>query len=202
MLKHVWHGLGQAMAVCVTNRPDVLATACSCLRFKGTHPNRTGLRLDDVTFFSRLTAEYPQQLASALARVLRPFTTSHAGSASLSNWRRFLARDPVWQQPALRIEDGASQQHLFVGSGPRVRTFFAALAMCGHKDSLLSACAFLAEARRASPAEPPLSQEQLYPFLQMPVTASRFLRSSVIPFLRSVQGSRSALSCCVACFMP
>jgi hypothetical protein len=51
-----------------------------------THLNFAGLRLPDGTFYSRLTACYPQQLAEALARVFTPFLSKRATLLALDAW--------------------------------------------------------------------------------------------------------------------
>ena len=53
-----------------SNHPVVLRLACSCPHDKGTHPALSGKRSADGTFLTRLTALYPESLASAIAFLL------------------------------------------------------------------------------------------------------------------------------------
>ena len=62
----------------VANRAEIFAVAKSCPHGFGVHQQITGVRMADGTFFSRLTSEYPQELADALATVIAPFV-SHSG---------------------------------------------------------------------------------------------------------------------------
>ena len=60
----------------VSTGPDIHSVARSCLHEPGGHV--VGVRLPDGSFLSRTTAEYPPQLARALATIIRPFVTSGA----------------------------------------------------------------------------------------------------------------------------
>ena len=64
----------------VSNQPCILDLACSCTHPPGSHASFVGQR-DGSGFLSRRTAEYPDQLASSLARMCAPFLTS-LGSCS------------------------------------------------------------------------------------------------------------------------
>ena len=59
----------------VSNRAEIFTVAKSCPHGFGVHQQITGVRMADGTFFSRLTAEYPQELANALATVIAPLVS-------------------------------------------------------------------------------------------------------------------------------
>ena len=63
----------------VANRPTISHLARSCPHPHGTHEQIVGVRLPDGTFKSRITAEYPPQLAQALAYNLHHTTISLHG---------------------------------------------------------------------------------------------------------------------------
>lgn len=104
----------------VSNRPDINFVARSCTHPPGTHEMVVGVRLPDGSFKSRLTAEYPAQLATALAAVIRPFLTTRSPVLRVVDWQSILPSKPTWPQPPGRVEDGglpstalhmAPQQH-------------------------------------------------------------------------------------------
>ena len=57
----------------VSKQPCILDLACSCTHPPGSHASFVGKR-DGSGFLSRRTAEYPDQLASSLARLCAPFS--------------------------------------------------------------------------------------------------------------------------------
>ena len=83
----------------VCNKPDILDVASVCTHAKGTRLSTLGKRQDDGTFLSRLTAEYPLNLAALLAAVVRPFVTSRVGCVKLQDWRSLLLPCPTWPKP-------------------------------------------------------------------------------------------------------
>ena len=56
-----------------SNRPVIQTVGVACTHDADSHLNFAGLRLPDGTFFSRLTACYPDLLANTLAQVILPF---------------------------------------------------------------------------------------------------------------------------------
>lgn len=69
----------------LTGRKFSQSPSHSCPHAFGEHQQITGVRLADGTFFSRLTAEYPEELADALATVIAPFVTRGKGLSCLPN---------------------------------------------------------------------------------------------------------------------
>jgi hypothetical protein len=86
----------------VSTGPDIHSVARSCLHEPGGHV--VGVRLPDGSFLSRTTAEYPPQLARALATIIRPFVTSGAEVLQVAEWRYFTS-PADWPSFAARIED-------------------------------------------------------------------------------------------------
>jgi hypothetical protein len=61
----------------VSNRPDIFAVARSCPHPPGSHQQiAAGVRLPDGTFMSRITAEYPPELARVLATIVSQYATT------------------------------------------------------------------------------------------------------------------------------
>ena len=89
----------------VSNQPCILDLACSCMHAPGTHTSFVGKR-DGSGFLSRRTAEYPDQLASSLARLCAPFLTKLGSCTEFSRWRALLPPNPVWPLHSCRVEDG------------------------------------------------------------------------------------------------
>ena len=92
----------------VANRPEIFAVARSCPHEFGTHQQISGIRLEDVSFFSRLTAEYPHELATALATVIAPFLSKGNIVLPLDNWKEMLPPKLQWPTSRQRIEDGGA----------------------------------------------------------------------------------------------
>jgi len=90
----------------VANRAEIFTVAKSCPHGFGVHRQITGVRMADGTFFSRLTAEYPEELASALANVIAPFVSKGDTVLQLDSWRTMLPSKLRWPHAQQRIEDG------------------------------------------------------------------------------------------------
>lgn len=90
----------------VSNRAEIFTVAKSCPHGFGVHQQITGVRMADGTFFSRLTAEYPHELANALATVIAPLVSKGNTVLSLDSWRTMLPSKLQWPQAQQRIEDG------------------------------------------------------------------------------------------------
>ena len=74
----------------VANRPEIFAVARSCPHEFGVHQQISGIRMADGSFFSRLTAEYPQELAIALATLIAPFVSRGNTVLPLDSWKNML----------------------------------------------------------------------------------------------------------------
>ena len=68
----------------VANRPEIFAVARSCPHEFGAHQEISGIRMADGSFFSRFTAEYPQELAIAL---IAPFVSKGNTVLPLDSWK-------------------------------------------------------------------------------------------------------------------
>ena len=90
----------------VANRPEIFAVARSCPHEFGAHQQISGIRMADGSFFSRLTAEYPQELASALATLIAPFVSKGNTVLPLDSWKNLLPSKLQWPTSHQRIEDG------------------------------------------------------------------------------------------------
>ena len=90
----------------VSNRPDILAAAQACDHPRGQDQAIIGVLLDDGAFMSRLTAEYPPQLAAQLADIILPHVTKQPQVLQFDDWATALPQHLEWPRPATRIEDG------------------------------------------------------------------------------------------------
>ena len=89
-----------------SNRPVVLQLASACPHAKGTHPALSGKPSADGTFLTRLTALYPESLASAIASLFSPALTVRSQLIPFADWRRLLPARLPFSLPPRRIEDG------------------------------------------------------------------------------------------------
>ena len=90
----------------VANRPDIHPVAKSCPHAAGAHQQIAGVRMADGTFLSRITAEYPPDLAHALARIIAPYVTKGSIELPLDTWQDALPKTLKWPQLLTRMEDG------------------------------------------------------------------------------------------------
>ena len=88
------------------NDESIEQVARSCNHPSGSHQPIAGVRLPDGSFLSRLTAEYPIQLAEALAQIIKPFVTHGDRQVKLADWRALLPPKLEWLLTLARIEDG------------------------------------------------------------------------------------------------
>ena len=79
----------------VANRPDIFAVA-----------KIAGVRMADGTFFSRITAEYPPDLAHALASIIAPYVTKGSMELPVDKWQSALPSSLKWPHLPTRVEDG------------------------------------------------------------------------------------------------
>ena len=90
----------------VANRPDIHAVAKSCPHAAGAHQQIAGVRMADSTFLSRITAEYPPDLAHALAMIIAPYVTKGSIELPLDTWQDALPKSLKWPHLPTRMEDG------------------------------------------------------------------------------------------------
>ena len=76
----------------VANRPVISYLGRSCTHPPGTHEPVVGARFPDGSFKSRLTAEYPDQLAAALAKIIRPFLATGNPVFQVTDWQSILPK--------------------------------------------------------------------------------------------------------------
>ena len=81
----------------VSNRPDIFAVARSCPHPPGSHQQIAGVRLPDRTFMSRITAEYPPELARVLATIVSQYATTGFGEVPLEHWQQLLPPRLQWE---------------------------------------------------------------------------------------------------------
>lgn len=90
----------------VSNKPHIFAVAQLCDHGPNSHESVIGVRLPDGSFKSRLTAEYPEALAVALAQIIHQFNTCGNRQCPLDSWMALLPPKLAWPLPRCRIEDG------------------------------------------------------------------------------------------------
>ena len=149
-----------------SNRPDILAIGLGCHHPPDSHLNFAGLRLPDGSFYSRLTACYPQELATALAKIFSPYLSKRATVMALDAWSSSLPLEFAEQPHSTRVEDGGGLISTAVWHTPQApdilgglrKRWTARLIQTGlHKH-------ILAHFSTGS-KEPPLSEHQLQDFL-------------------------------------
>ena len=77
----------------VSNKPQIHTLRQSCDHSPNTYESVVGVRLCDGSFKSRLAAEYPPELAMALATTIKTFTSCSGQKCSLGAW--FIAANQV-----------------------------------------------------------------------------------------------------------
>ncbi|CAE7032378.1 unnamed protein product [Symbiodinium sp. CCMP2592] len=150
----------------LSNRPDILELASECHQAKRAHKPVWGIRADDGSFLSRMTAAYPQSLAVALAARLGRYTSSQGRLLPCAEWRSVLPLDPVWPDLSRRIEDGAGVNSTACWITPQADDHLAGLRKKWTQrlvDSRL--CLRVCSTLRAGTDCPPISAEELQPFL-------------------------------------
>ena len=144
----------------VANRAEIFAVAKSCPHGFGVHQQITGVRMADGTFFSHLTAEYPQELADALATVIAPFVSKGDTVLPLDSWRTMLPRKLQWPTAPQRIEDGGG----LPSTALHMSRPTSAPLVCRLSDT--KQCLKIVAALLSGCKEPPLSQEELAPYIE------------------------------------
>ena len=151
----------------VSNRPGIFAVARSCPHLPGSHQQIAGVRLPDGTFMSRITAEYPPELARALATIISQYVTTGSGEVPLEQWQQLLPPRLQWPVLMNRVEDGgglpSTAFHMTKCiADPLVKLrsrWFKRLSDTRH--CLKNTAALISGCR-----EPPLSQQQLQPYVE------------------------------------
>ncbi|CAE7286514.1 unnamed protein product [Symbiodinium sp. CCMP2592] len=150
----------------LSNRPDILDLASECQHGSRAHKAVWGIRADDGSFLSRMTAAYPKSLAAALAALLGKYTSSQGRLLPCAEWRSVLPLDPVWPQLGRRVEDGAGVNSTACWITPQADDHLAGLRKKWTQhlvDSRL--CLRICSTLRAGTDCPPISAEELQPFL-------------------------------------
>eukprot|EP00438_Fugacium_kawagutii_P024615 Skav227274 [mRNA] locus=scaffold3803:105876:109202:- [translate_table: standard] len=151
----------------VSNKVDVHQLASECLHPPGSHERIAGVRLPDGTFLTRLTAEYPVQLAEAIATIISRYTSHHGQVATLRSWKTLLPPKLCWKPSHTRIEDGGGQISTALHVQPASRDPFQSLRrMWLSRVSRSGDChRILAHILRADKG-PPLDDAAILPYLQ------------------------------------
>ena len=150
----------------VANRPTISYVARSCPHPSGTHEAIVGVRLPDGTFKSRITAEYPVQLAQALAQIIRPFVTTGHPVLHVSDWHTILPKQLSWPNPPGRIEDGGGLPSTALHMVPQRHDKLASLRSRWFKRlSDSRQCLKITAALLSGCKEPPLSESELMPYV-------------------------------------
>ena len=151
----------------VCNDASIELVARSCNHPPGSHQPIAGVKLPDGSFLSRLTAEYPLQLAEALAEVIQPFVTHGGRHVKFSDWRTLLPPKLEWPLTQARVEDGggvtstALQCHL-PDKDPLAQLRARWLdRLCASKD-----CLKISHALRQGLGSDPITAEELNPYLR------------------------------------
>ena len=151
----------------VCNDESIEQVAKSCNHPPGSHQPIAGVKLPDGSYLSRLTAEYPQQLAETLAQVIKPFVTHGGRHVKLSEWRTLLPPKIEWPLTQARIEDGGGVTSSALQRQLPARDPLAQLRsrwyarLCKSKD-----CLKISQALREGVECDPLSTAELAPYLQ------------------------------------
>ena len=151
----------------VANKPQIGGVARSCCHPPGTHESVVGVRLPDGSFKSRLTAEYPQQLAAALASIIAEFTTHSGQVRPLGTWRHHLPHSVQWPDHAHRIEDGGGLPSSALSVSPRGIAIMKELRKKWFRRlSDTQDCLRITAKLRTGHSGPPLNADELRPYLQ------------------------------------
>ena len=94
----------------VSNHSGIHGVAAACDHPAGSHERIGGKRLPDGSFYSRLTAAYPEALAMKLAECFLPYVSKTGRLVLLTDWIQSLPRSPstTFASSMGRIEDGGS----------------------------------------------------------------------------------------------
>ncbi|CAE7307255.1 unnamed protein product [Symbiodinium sp. CCMP2592] len=150
----------------LSNRPGILDLASECHHGSQAHKAVWGIRADDGSFLSRMTAAYPESLAAALAALLGRYTSSQGRLLPCAERRSVLPLDPFWPQLGRRIEDGAGVNSTACWITPQADDHLAGLRKKWTQRLVGGRlCLRICSTLRAGTDCPPISAEELQPFL-------------------------------------
>ena len=150
-----------------SNVPDMVRIASDCPRPPHTHPPLAGKRLPDGSFATRQTAQYPLTLAQALVSVLRPWVTSGSGLHQIRTWSEHLPLRIPWPINHQRVEDGAGTSSTACWTTPVGPDCFRSLRRAWVRRLFAGGLHLkIVAALLTGNEDPPLSQDELTPFLQ------------------------------------
>ena len=120
----------------------------------------------DGTFFSRLTAEYPQELAAELALVIAPFVSKANTVLPLESWRTRLPLKLQWPKAPHRIEDGGGLPSSALNMSQSTSDpLFGLRSRWFKRLSDTKQCLKIVAALRSGCKEPSLSPDELAPYM-------------------------------------
>ena len=151
----------------MANRPDIFAVAKSCPHGASAHQQIAGVRMADGTFFSRITAEYPPDLAHALASIIAPYVTTSSMVLLLDTWQSALPQTLKWPHLPTRVEDGgglaSTASHMLRPSHDKLAAlrsrWFKRLSDTKH-------CLKITAALTSGCKHPPLTDADLQPYIE------------------------------------
>lgn len=153
----------------VCNHHCIHQVAASCPHPKHSHKQVAGVRLPDGSFFSRLTAAYPDALAGALATCFAPHLTNKGLVIQLKDWIQFIPRNPTWHSTVSRerIEDGGSLASTALWISPQHPDVLHHLRVRWHQRLTVDHLAHrIAQSLRDGEDEPPVDASTLSAFLR------------------------------------
>ena len=150
----------------VANRPDIFAVAKSCPHDAHVHQQIAGVRMADGSFLSRITAEYPPDLAQALASIIAPYVTKGSMELKLNDWQSALPATLKWPTLPVRVEDGgglpSTASHMQSPAPDRLAAFRSRWfkRLCDTKH-----CFRITAALTSGCKQPPLSDLEVQPYI-------------------------------------
>ncbi len=126
------------------------------------------MKFADGSFFSRLTAAYPDALADALSTCFAPYLTKKGLMIRLSDWIQSIPRQPTWQFAVSqgRIEDGGSLASTALWASPQHPDVLHQLRGRWHKRLMCDGLALkIAGSLRDGNPEPSVDESTLSLFL-------------------------------------
>ena len=152
----------------VCNHACIHDVAAICPHPKHSHQQVAGVKLADGSFFSRLTAAYPDALADALSTCFAPYLTKKGLMIRLSDWIQSIPRQPTWQFAVSqgRIEDGGSLASTAFWASPQHPDVLHQLRGRWHKRLMCDGLALkIAGSLRDGNPEPSVEESTLSLFL-------------------------------------
>ena len=138
----------------------------SCPHAAGGHQQIAGVRMAAGTFLSRITAEYPADLAHALATIIAPYVTKGSIELPLDTWQDALPKTLKWPQLPTRMEDGggltSTASHM---QRPTHDKLAALRSRWFRRLSDTKHCLKITAALTSGCKEPPLTDSDLQPYI-------------------------------------